>query len=485
MLKQRALNATLWSGADILLRQGLQFAVSVALARLLTPGEFGTVALLGLFTAVAGVLVDGGLSAALIQQQDSDDIDASTAFWCNLGIGTLAAAMLLLLAPAIAAFYRIALLEPLMRLMALNVFLGALGAIHVTLLRKRLQFRRLMLIGGTAALASGTLAVAMALRGAGAWSLAVQVVASTAVTTTLLWASSDWRPTLAFSRASARRLFGFGGYYMAASLLDTTYMRLYTLVIGKWFGPRELGYYGNADATVQLPGSFLSGVFGRVVFPMFSAATGTPAVLRRGKQFAVRSMMLLNIPMMLGLAALAVSFVRTVFGTQWLPAAPVLRVLCIAALLTPLHMINTQLLLAHGRSRLLFRIEVMKKLLGAGLMAVAAPFGLLGIAWSQVVYSVASFVLITRFTAPMVDYGAGKQLRDSAPAFAIGVAMAALVSWLDHVWAASSPLKLVVLSITGAVFFVSVSWSLRIAAMRDVLTLFRKAEHVDAKSEAT
>lgn len=479
MLKKRAFNATLWSGADILLRQGLQFGVSVALARLLTPSEFGTVVLLGLFTAVAGVLVDGGLSAALIQRQDTDHTDESTAFWCNLGIGTLAAGVLLLIAPFVAGFYKLPVLEPLMRLMAANVFIGALGAIHVTLLRKRLQFRRQMLMGAAAALVSGSLAITMALRGFGPWALAAQIVSMTTVTTALLWITGGWKPALAFNGASARKLFAFGGYYMAANLLDVAYMRLYTLVIGKLSGPRDLGYYSNADTTVQLPGGFLSGVFGRVVFPMFSAATGDPATLRRGKQFGVRAMMLINVPMMFGLSALAAPFVRTVFGERWLPAAPILQVLCLAALMTPLHMINIHALLAHGQSRLLFRIEIAKKVIGVALMLAGSYFGLLGIAWSQVVYSVASFVLVTHFTAPLVDYSAMRQLRDAAPALAIGLVMAVLVVALDRVWDAPAPLKLVALTAAGATFFGLAAWTLRIAAVRDVLTLFHKVERTD------
>jgi len=477
MLKKRAFNATLWSGADILLRQGLQFAVSVALTRMLTPSDFGTVALLGLFTAVAGVLVDGGLSAALIQRQDVDHVDESTAFWSNLGVGVLAAAALLLLAPAIAAFYRVPLLGPLMQLMALNVFLGALGAIHLTLLRKQLEFRRQMLIGAVAATASGMLAIAMALHGRGVWALAAQIVATTGVTTLLLWATGRWRPALTFSMRSARRLFSFGGYHMAANLLDVAYMRLYTLVIGKLFGPRELGYYGNADTTVQLPGGFLSGVFGRVVFPMFSATTGDPAILRRGKQFGVRSMMLVNVPMMLGMAVLSTQFVRTVFGEQWLPAAPVLSVLCVAALLTPLHMINAYALIAHGQAQLLFRIEIAKKLIGVLLMVACARFGLIGIAWSQVAYSIISYLLMTRFTAPLVDYGAGRQLRDATPAFVIGLSMALLVFAFDRLWEAPAPLKLVVLTAFGAAFYALTAYLLRIDAAMDVLTLFRRVRY--------
>lgn len=471
MLKKRAFNATLWSGADVLVRQGLQFAITVALARMLTPGDFGTVALLGLFTAVASAFADGGFSAALIQRQDTNKLDESTAFWCNLAIGGVMTALLVVLAPAIAAFYQVPMLDSLMKLMALSVLLSALGAVHLALLRKRLQFRRQMFIGAAAAIVSGAIAVGMALHGYGASSLATQIVATNAVATLLLWITGRWWPSMTFSTTSLRRLFGFGGYYMGANLLDVTYSRIYTMVIGKYFGPRALGYYANAESNVQLPGGFLTGVFGRVVFPMFSATTDDPALLRRGNQFALRSMTLLSAPMLLGLAALSAPFVRTVFGDQWLPAAPLLSVLCLAALFTPMHVINTHVLLAHGHSRRLFHIEVAKKLLGLALMIVGAQFGLVGIAWSQVIYSIISFLLTTRYTASLVGYGAASQLRDAAPTFAIGIGMAALIAVLNQVWKAPAPVTLVVLSFVGAAFFALTAWTLRIDAARDVLSL--------------
>ncbi|MGH8396981.1 MAG: MOP flippase family protein [Gammaproteobacteria bacterium] len=474
MLKQRALSATLWSGADILLRQGLQFVITIVLAHLLSPSEFGTIALLVLFTGIATVFVDGGFSAALIQRQDVNHNDESTVFWFNLCIGAVVALGLWAAAPAIARFYAQPILVPLMVVLALNVFLGALGAIHATLLTKRLDFRTQMKIGVVATLVSGSIAIWMAWKGYGVWSLAAQAIGMTTVTTTLLWLFNHWYPNLSFSRASARKLFGFGGYHLGSSLLEIIYVRLYTVLVGRFYGVRELGFYNNADNTKQLPAGFLTNVLSRVAFPMFSEAAEDKVKLRRGMQLAVRGTMLLNAPMMLGMAAVAEPLVRTLFGAQWLAAVPILRVLCLAGLLWPLHVLNLNVLMAQGHSRLMFRLEVTKKVIGVVLLCVGALYGVLGIAWSQVVFSVMAFTINAYYTWRFLDYGIGAQLRDFWALLCIAAVMSAIVYLASVAWHATPAVELIGLVVLGAVIFLTTVWLLRLAAVQDVVTLFRR-----------
>lgn len=474
MLKQRALSATVWSGTDILLRQGLQFVVAVTLARLLSPSDFGTIALLALFTGIATVFVDGGFSAALIQNQDVDHVDESTVFWFNLAIGLVVALALGIAAPAIAAFYGQPILVPLMAVMALNVFIGALGAIHRTLLTKHLNFRIQVKIGAIAAVASGVISIFMAWHGYGVWALAAQVILMTGISTSLLWLWHPWRPGWSMSGVSARKLIGFGGYHLASSLLEIVYSRLYTVLIGRFYSARALGFYNNADTTAQMPGGFLTGVLTRVALTMFSVAAEDKAKLRRGMQLSTRAMMLINVPMMLGMAAVAEPLVRTLFGERWLSAVPILRVLCLAAVLLPLHVINLNVLMAQGHSRLMFRLEVIKKLLGVLLICAGALFGVLGIAWSQVIFSSLSFFINAHYSRRFLDYGVGAQLRDFGPVLGVGIAMAIIVYLTSITWWMESMLELFTLVILGAVLFLAAAWMLRLAALNDVAALFRR-----------
>lgn len=480
MLKQKAINATLWSGADIFLRQGLQFVIAIALARLLTPEEFGTIALLYLFVGLAGAFVDSGFSAALIQRQDTTHTDESTVFWFNLAMGAVMAAGLWLLAPWIAQFYDSPILVPLTRGLALNLFLGALGSIHGTLLAKRLDFKTPMKIGAIATSASGALGVAMAWQGYGVWALAMQTLASTTLTTALLWLFSRWRPSLDFSLDSARRLFGFGGYLMMAGLLDVAYNRVYTLLIGKFWGVQELGFYNRADGTKQLPVSVLTGILSRVAFPIFSAAANDKETLHRGVRQALRAMMLINVPMMLGLMATAEPVVRALFGTQWLPAVPILQVLCLAGLFWPLHVINLNVLTAQGHSQLFFRLEVVKKVAGTGLLAGGAAYGVMGIAWSQVVFGLLAFAINAHYTGIHLGYGFWRQYLDFLPTLAISTAMAAAVYWTGSLLPAPALTKLLMQAAIGAAIFLAGCRVFKLKAYVEAISLakgFKREVH--------
>ena len=480
MLVAKAKSAILWSGADILLKQGLQFGVSIALARLLSPEQFGTVALLYLFLGIAGGFVDGGLSTALIQKREVTSTDESTVFWFNLSMGFLVAMALFAAAPAIAGFYHLPVLVPLTRLMSLNIVLGALGSIHGTLLSKRLDFRTQMKISGLATVCSGTVAVALAWKGLGVWALAGQTLASTIATTVLLWIFSPWRPSWVFSLASARRLLGFGGYVFAAVMLYAVHSRVYTLLIGRYFSTRELGFYERASSTQQLPVSLLGIVMGRVSLPLFSEAAQDKTRLRRGVQMALRGMMLVNVPAMFGVAATAEPLLLTLFGAKWLPAVPLLRALCLGGVLVPLHGVNLSALVAQGRPDLQFFLEIVKSALSLLFLVGGSLFGVVGIAWGVGCCGVVDFVINAHYTQRSLGYGALAQLRDFLPIIAASVPMALGVYYLGEFWRIAPPIKLTVQVASGAVGFLLTGWLVKLTALRDAVSLLRQQKAVSA-----
>lgn len=487
MLKQKAITATLWSGADIFLRQGLQFIIAVVLARLLSPEEFGTIALLYLFVGLAGAFVDSGFSAALIQRQDITLTDESTVFWFNLGTGALMSVGLWLLAPWLADFYGMPILVPLTGVLALNLFLSTLGSVHGTLLTKRLDFKTPMKIGAIAIAVSGAVGILMAWQGYGVWALAMQTLASTILTTLLLWVYNTWRPTAVFSLSSAKKLFGFGGYLLMSGLLDIAYSRIYTLLIGKLYGVRELGFYNRADSTKQLPVGVLTGILSRVALPIFSTAAGDKVKLRRGVRHALRGMMLINVPMMLGVMATAEPLVHTLFGEKWLPSVPPLQVLALAGLLWPLHVINLNVLMAQGHSRLFFRLEVVKKLVGSVLLLIGAAYGIMGIAWSQVVFGVIAFGINAHYTRIHLSYSAWQQTMDFLPALAISTVMALLVQSLDSILVLNSTLRLIILIPFGIILFILGCHLFKIQAYHDAQEIigerFKNSKAVIKKNE--
>ena len=472
-IRQRALKATLWSGADALIRQGLQFCISIALARLLAPEAFGTIALLYLFVGIAGLFVDGGLSSALIQRPATTRLEESTVFWFNLSAGAGAGLLLSAASPLIAHFFGVPLLQPLACIMGLNLFIGAFGSVHMSLLTKVLNFRTQMKIGLVASTVSGVAAIVVAWLGAGVWALAFQLLISTTITSLLLWVWHAWRPLRAFDPQALRTLWRFGGFFVLSVAVDIAYTQIYTLVIGKLYGTRDLGFYFRATSTQQNAANLLSGVLNRVAFPLFSSAAADKELLRRSVRKALTAAMILNLPIMFGIVVTADPLVIALFGEKWRPSVPILQILALGGSLWPLHVINLNVLLAQGHSNLLFRVEIVKKALGFSVLICASLFGLVAIAWSQVAFGLAAFFINAHYTSVLLGYGAARQIRDVAPYLAVAGVMAILV-WLVGSAIRLGPLAVLAIQVSiGATFYCTACKWLRLRAFQDLLTTFK------------
>jgi teichuronic acid exporter len=446
--------------------QGLKFAATIILARLLVPEDFGTVALLALFLGLGSLFVNGGFSAALIQKQDATHTDESTIFWFNIGAAFVVTLGLMGLSPWLARYFELPVLRPLAMLIACNIFISAFGTIHSTLLTKQLNFKALTIVGVVATVISSGLAIYLARADYGVWALAWQALSATICTTVLLWFCSRWRPLMTFSGSSFNSLMGFSGWIFAAGVLETIYQKGYTLLIGKYYGTYDLGIYNQADNTQQIPTSTLASVISRVTFPVFASIAGDAARLRRAVRLSVRSTMLMTSPAMIGLAVLATPFVEEVFGEQWLPAAPLLQILCLAGLLYPLHVLNVNVLKAQGHAKLNFRLQVIKKSLGVVLLVAGAFFGLTGVAWSRVLSSMLGLVINGYYTDKFLDYGAFDQAKDYLPAIATSVMMGAVVVLGDRWIEIGGATELLILVAIGAASYIMLSIFLGLSALR-------------------
>lgn len=468
---ERVRKAVLWSSLDSLIRQGIGFAISVTLARLLLPEDFGTVALLALFLDLAGLFVHAGLANALVQRQDITHTDESTVFWFNL---LVALAMMLLLfgiAPWIAEFFGIAALATLTLLMAVNIPIGALGIVHGALMAKRLDFKTPMKVGVASSLVSGLVAVAMAWAGYGFWALAGQAIAGSLVTVVLLWSLNRWRPLWVLSNDSLRKLFGFSSWLFLSGLIDVVYQRGNTLLIGKFYGTRDLGIYNRADNVQGLATGLITNTLSKIAFPLFSSVNQEPEKLRNGMRMAVRSMMLITAPCMMGLAVLAGPIIHVVFGDKWLEATPILQVLCLTGLLYPLHVINLSVLQAQGHTKQFFKLELVKKSVAILLLIGGSLFGLLGIALGQAIGSIFALFVNSYYTKRLLSYGITEQMKDGFMSLLISVAMAGIVYVAEDRMQAIGVLDLFLLIVCGAVSYWILNFVSGSLAYREVSSL--------------
>lgn len=426
-VKRNALDGIFWGALDAFFRLAVQFGITVALARLLTPEEFGIVAIVYVFMSIGSMLVDSGLSGVLVQQRDLEEEQISTIFHFQWMAALAFGLSMVLISPWIARFYGYSILEPLIWAMALNVFVAALGVVPASLLSRALKFRLPIAIGMVSTVLAGAVAVFLAMYGGGVWALALQPLVMALMNVGALWLYHPWRPRMVFRPALLRRSFNFGGFVLLSGLLELAYGGFYALFVAKVYGAADLGQYNRANGIQSMSSGAVAGLFKRVGFAVFSAVQDDKPRLRAGLRKTVQGVMAISIPAMLGLLTVAEPLVLTFFGDAWRPSIPLLRILCLVGLVWPLHVVNLSVLLAQGHASLFFRIEIAKKGVGTIAFLSAAPFGLEALAWSQVVYASACFALQAFYTGRLLGYGVLAQIFDCLPWAVAGILMAASV----------------------------------------------------------
>lgn len=471
-LERRAASAVWWSALEILARYGVQFLVMVVLARLLAPGDFGLIAMLLVFTSIGILLVDSGFGSALIQRQTTTDDDETTVFIFTISVGLATAGILAFCAPAIAAFFNEPKLVDLTRVMAVVLPLGAFAAVPDALLTMRLDFKARARAEIVASLCSGAVAVALALRGFGVWSLAWQSIVSIGVRGVLLWSYSGWRPRGHYRSASFRSLFGFGGYMLLTGLLNAIAVRIQALLIGKLFDARQLGYYTLAQNTQQAPASLMAGILSRVGLPVFSTLANDQTRLLAALRTSLRMAMFLFVPCMVGIALVARPLVELLYGARWTPAAPMLSVLALSAAFWPIHVLNLAAIGALGKSHLLLRVELVKQSAGICLIVASSPWGPMAIAWAVLAGSILAVFINTHYSRKLLGYGVFAQMADQSSTFVLSAAAAAIGFAVLH-WTSYGPFAMIGAVMASAAIYLTLAALTRQTALIGLLTVVR------------
>ena len=472
-LKSRTLSALIWSFFESFGRQGIRFVVSIILARLLLPEEFGLIAMLAIFIAVAESFINSGFGQALIQKQDAIHIDECSIFYFNIFVGMIASGLLCLVAPWIAAFYKQPQLKILTCVLSLNLTINAFGLVQTTLLTKSIDFKTLLKVSVIATVISGTIGVAMALNGFGVWSLVTQSISSNLIRTVLLWFFNHWRPSLIFSFSSLRSMFAFGSRLLASGLLHTIYQNIYLLVIGKIYSPVALGFYSRAMKLQQLPVNNISDIVGRVTFPVFSSVQNDKSRLKRGVRKALVMLMMINFPIMVGLAIVAKPLILVLLTEKWAPCTPYLQLLCVVGMIYPLHLINLNVLNAQGRSDLFFRLELLKRILVVIAIIITYRWGIIAMIYGQIAISSFSYYLNSYYTGKMLDYPLTEQIKDFIPSLALVGTMGLGVFALKYIIIGNQLTLLVAQISTGIVLYIGICYLFRVSIFMEVIKMIK------------
>lgn len=426
-LGQKTATGVFWNFLELTGRQGINVLVTLLLARFLTPGDFGLVAMLSVFFAIANALMDAGFRQALIRKKDATPVDYSTMFYTNLALGLLSYGLLFISSPSIASFYKEPRLILLTRIVGVVVLINSFQFVQIVDLTRRLDFKTQFKVTVPAGVISGIVAVVMATKGFGVWSLVAQMLISPLLITISLWTINSWRPSLAFSLTSFREMFSFGSKLFLSGVLDIVFRNVYVIVIGKLFAATVAGWYFFTTKVIEIVVGQLSGSIQKATYPALASIQDDDARLKNAYRKVIKATVYVVFPTMTFLAALAEPLFRLLLNPRWLPAVPYLQLLCVSALVYPLHVVNLNILQVKGRSDLFLYLEILKKAIIVVVILISVRFGIYGLLLGQIATSFFAYIPNSYFSARLINYPAKEQLMDVLPTLGIALLSGAVM----------------------------------------------------------
>lgn len=390
--RQKVVNSVKWTVIEKYSSQGIQFLVSVIMARILTTSEYGIIGIISVFLSFSSMLIDSGLERALIHKKVCRAIDFSTANVTNIVFSLICYLILFFCAPLIADFYDMPIITPTLRVMSLTFILGAVAGVSRTILTKNLKFKQLSLITLITSIFSGIIGITMANLGWGVWALVLQSVLATLFSAICIIIVAKYKLSFRFSRTSFKELFGFGSKMLGSDLIWVLFTNIHPMLIGKVFNAQSVGFYNRASAYSDLLPTNFSGVLGKVLFPVFSTLQDDEQRLERlyTKALTVTSALIFSGNFFL--MGLAYPLILNMISAKWLPCVPLLQILCIARLISHINTINGRVLIAKGFPGVFLKMTSVTLPLTLGIIFISINFGLIALAWGSVISSLSGTV---------------------------------------------------------------------------------------------
>jgi len=425
--KAKILSSLFWKLMERGGTQGIQFIVQIILARLLLPKDYGLIALVLIFITIANVFVQSGFNTALIQKKSVDEVDFSSVFYLSLFVAGIIYILLFLSAPFISKFYSEPKLIPILRILSITLFFGAINSIQNALIARQMQFKKLFFSSLGAIFISGILGIIAAYQGFGVWALVIQQLVNKFMITVILWFTVKWRPKLIFSIKRVKILFSYGWKLLISALIDTLYMNLRSMFIGKIYSQDMLGYYNRGK---QFPQLIVTNINSSIQLVMLPALASEQDDIKRVKEMVRRSIVtssFILFPMMVGLAVVAEPLVKILLTDKWLPCVPFLQIFCMSYALWPIHTANLQAINALGRSDIFLKLEIIKKIIGLFILGISIPYGVYAIAIGGIISGIISTFINAYPNKKLLNYSYIEQLRDIMPSLLLSLMMGAII----------------------------------------------------------
>lgn len=476
-LKQKALSGIFWTLIQQFSSQGISFIVTIILARLLLPEQFGLIAILNVFVNIGSILMDGGMGQSLIRTENPDIEDYSTVFYFNLIVSFIIYSVVYILSPFIAEFYNQPELEYITKWYCIIFITNAFSSIHYTRLTKNMEFKKELTITIPSLILSSTVGVLMAYNGFGIWSLVISSILQSTTVGIQLWFRSDWKPIFKFNKEKFYFHFKYGYKLTLSGILDAFFNNIYVLIIGKYFAANQVGFFNRADSLKQLPVNNISSVLNKITFPLFAKIQDDNERLKEMNKKIMQMVLYFVAPTLLIMAALGEPLFRLLFTDKWLPAVPYFQILCWGGILYPIHAYNLNILKVKGRSDLFLRLEIFKKVIVIITIISSISFGIIGLLYGTIITSIIAFFINTYYTGKLINYSSFKQLKDLTPILIVAALTGGLVYSLDVLLLnkiLNDIFRLIVGSIFGIIIFYLLSILLRLDSLNELKLIIKK-----------
>lgn len=406
--------------------------MTIALARILTPKDFGLIGMLMIFIQISQAAVDGGFNLALIQKKDTDEEDYSSVFYINLVISITLYLVLFFTAPLIADFYHQPVLTSLTRVLTFVFVLNAFSFVQEARLTKEIRFKTLMIIHIPSTVLGGVVGVVMAILDFGVWSIVFMQLVTRLAYAIQIWVYSKWKPLLSFNRQRAKALFSFGSKLLIAKIIGVIYNNIFLVVIGKFYPVSSVGYYQNAFSLISTPSNTITSVLNGVTFPAFSSIQDNDLRLKAGYKRVMQQAFFWICPIYVFAGVLATPLFEFVFTAKWLPAVPYFQWLCIVGILTPLNIYNLNIVNVKGRSDVFLKLQIIRRTITIIAIIAVFSYGIMALLIVQATSSLFTYFLFSYYSGRFIRYPLLEQVRDILPVLLLSIAIGAVILFTDH-----------------------------------------------------
>jgi len=461
--------------------KGIYFFISIILARMIIPHEYGIVSLVMIFIEICDVFVSYGFGSSLIVNRKSDDLDFSTCLIFGIFLSGIVFCLFLWGSDVISSFfdkYNQEILSKLIKVMALRIPIAAINTVQHAYIRKYMLFKKFFFVSIIATVISGVLAIYMAFRGFGVWALVMQYLGSVIIDTVLIFFIIEWRPSFQFSFNRLKIIYNYGWKVILVAFLDTGYAQLRSLVIGKKYSPSDLAYYSKGTTISRTSVSVFEETLSEVLFPALSNCNDNNALMCKATKKVLKVSTFLIFPIVVGIAAVGKDFISLLLTDIWLPSLPFLQIGCVAFIFRPVQIINSCVISASGNGKLLLKTDIINKAIGVGLLIFSIPFGIKGIAISYSLTNIISTCINIHYNKSIINYNIISQIKDISKslfsAIIMGVVVILFSRFLNSIISIKISIKLFFEILVGIVVYISLSFFLRNESFGYLILIIKK-----------